>query len=217
MRRLARGFTIIELMIATLVFSTILVLISVGLIQIARLYYKGITTTRTQQTARSIMDTISRDIQFSGGTIGQVQGGGPYFFCVNNTRYTFLKDTQLVSGTPDPAKNQANNVFIKDTPPSCGGGPADMVDLSRDYNPVEMMGINMRLSKFVLCRAGDPASPPSCPTVIPLASKLYQISLGVVAGDNDLLDAAHSRCSGLKSGTQFCALSELQTAVQKRL
>lgn len=56
------GFTIVELMIATVVFSVILILITTGIIQIGKAYYKGIIGSRTQETARKITDEVGRSI-----------------------------------------------------------------------------------------------------------------------------------------------------------
>src|SRR3990172_9120101 len=72
------GFTIVELMIATTIFSVILLIVTFGMLQIGRTYYKGITLTKTQNAARSIIDTISQDIQFSGeGVTDSVSGTFP--------------------------------------------------------------------------------------------------------------------------------------------
>jgi hypothetical protein len=66
----------------------------------------------------------------------------------------------------------------------------------------ELLPVNMRLARLSLTYRG---------------SNLYDLTIRVVSGENDLLDAAHDNCSGSKAGTQFCAVSELTTVVQKRL
>src|SRR5437667_5654433 len=90
------GFTIIELMIATVIFSVVLLLITAGIMQVARVYYKGVTEANTQSTARSIVDTISQAIQFDGGNITTVAGVSPAYQCVNNQQFAFWKGKQLV-------------------------------------------------------------------------------------------------------------------------
>ena len=57
------GFTLLELMIATTIFSVILLLCTVGLIQIGKTYYKGSAIVRTQNVARDITDNITQAIQ----------------------------------------------------------------------------------------------------------------------------------------------------------
>ena len=49
-----KGFTVLELMIATTVFSVMLLLTTTGMIQIGKVYYKGLVTAKTQDTVRSI-------------------------------------------------------------------------------------------------------------------------------------------------------------------
>ncbi len=45
---------------------------------------------------------------------------------------------------------------------------------------------------------------------------LYEITIRVVYGDDDLLNSDHNLCVG-GAGSQFCSISELSTVVQKRL
>src|SRR5438105_2979488 len=102
------GFTIIELLVATTVFSVVLLLVSVGLIQIGRTIMKGVTTDRNQATAQAVMDDVSQAIQFSGGNVTPVTPSfnpadlnpAVYYFCVDNNRYTFRLNTQLTDGAP---------------------------------------------------------------------------------------------------------------------
>ena len=64
------GFTIIELMIATSVFAVVLVVAASGILAIGMLYYKGVTSSRTQEAARSISNTIANTIQFTAQSRG---------------------------------------------------------------------------------------------------------------------------------------------------
>ncbi len=54
------GFTIIELLIATTIFSVVLLLAASGLLYIGRLYYKGLTSSATQEAARNIMQELTQ-------------------------------------------------------------------------------------------------------------------------------------------------------------
>lgn len=60
----SKGFTLTELMIATTIFSTILLLLTLGLLNIGKNYYKSRNTVRTQEVARRVLDEISSSIQF---------------------------------------------------------------------------------------------------------------------------------------------------------
>ncbi len=60
-----KGFTIVELMIATVVFTLVLLMASAAIIEVGKKYYKGITYARTQEVARSVVEEISQSLQFT--------------------------------------------------------------------------------------------------------------------------------------------------------
>jgi len=205
-----KGFTIIELMIATLVFSVILLLVTYGLIQIGRTYIKGLNESKTQQTARSIMDTISQDIQFNGGKIKiPAAFTGTFAVCIGDNRYSAMIDGQLVDGVPDTVKHQTNHTLVVDRPVGgeCNATPLTYRNLNAaippddPYKPRELMAPNMRLAKF---------------NITPAGALLWNIKVRVVYGDDDLLNPARDACAG-GPGSQFCAVAELSTTVQKRV
>ena len=68
----AEGFTIIELMIATSIFSMILLLCTVAMLQIGRTFYKGVTVTNTNEVARAVITDISSSITYSSAGIQQL-------------------------------------------------------------------------------------------------------------------------------------------------
>lgn len=204
------GFTIIELTIATTVFSMVLLLLSYGLIQIGRSYNKGVTTARTQEAARSIVDEITRSIQFSGGTIAvtpsNASDGTPFVLCIDEQRYSVVLDRQ-VKDSPQ-GSSQVRDALVVDTYPGCNASspvlPLNNVNFSISSVPGarELLPVNMRLATLSLTNNG---------------SDLYYLTVRVVAGEDDILDAAHDNCANVRTGTQFCAVSELSTVVQKRL
>lgn len=185
------GFTIVELMIATTVFSVILLIATIGMLTIGRSYYKGITSAAVQNTARAIADDVGQSIQFGGGTpIDDVTGG---IYCVGGRLYEYRLNQPLT---------RTNWVLKAST---LTGGCAD---LSSKIDEQEMVGLNMRLMKFTVDQ--DPGN-----------GSLYNITVRVAQGDNDLLTdtdgngIADSCVVG--AGGQFCAVSEVSTTVQKRL
>lgn len=206
------GFTIIELLIASMVFSVVLILCVTGLIQIGRMYYKGVTASRTQETARSILDSVSQAVQFSGGGIvtfvpsadGDIN---QYSFCVNTKRYSVYKGRQVIDSGSLTA-DQARHALVTDDVATGCPAPQDLNDPgvvltsgSREYIPS-----GMRIAKLTITEDA--------------ANKLYTIVVRVVNGDFDLLDNPNSdnaTCKSIRQGGQFCAVSELSTVVQKRL
>lgn len=66
LNRQTKGFTIVELMIALTVLSTILTMSTVILIQIGAIYSKGVNQANLQNSTRTVVSDLSSDLQFSG-------------------------------------------------------------------------------------------------------------------------------------------------------
>jgi prepilin-type N-terminal cleavage/methylation domain-containing protein len=210
------GFTIIELLIATAVFSVVLLTISASIIQIGRLYFKGITSARTQETARVVMTDISQAIQFNTGEVkgtapvpNGLENGSNKAICVTTKQYSYRLGRQHEGDT--------HALVVNNVPSGCGATAA--VETG-----TELLGDHMRLANLVVeQQVGN--------------TNAYKVLVRVVYGDDDLLcspslsncesdDAmtveqiAASRdlqCKNIRSGTQFCAASELSTIVERRL
>ena len=203
------GFTIVELLVATTVFSVILVLISVGVLQIGRSYIKGVTMTRTQEAARTIIEDISRAIQFSGGKIlpDHVSGasGNVTDFCIDNIKFVFQTGKQLKkSGTLNP--DQSSTVLMRNNSPSCTPTSLPSIPTWPAPSPdtKELMIENARLAELTLDKIQNTES--------------YRISITIAYGDSDLLSPDFKQCiTNNNSGGQFCAVSTLTTTVQKRV
>lgn len=213
-RKRGGGFTIVELLVATLVFSVVLVLITIGVIQFNKQYYRGVTESNTQTAARAIIDDVSQAIQFSGDEITSPIGsnGAVKGFCIGNQRYSYLPGWQLVDSGPDSAKHQTTHAVVRDTPGSCAGLNAQ--DFSGNVSGTELLGPHMRVAKLDVKHVSG-------------SSDLYTITVRVAYGDDDLLyspsgdgagpAAPDATCHYGWAGTQFCAVAELSTTVEKRV
>lgn len=216
-RRNSQGFTVIELMVATAVFSLVLVVVTAGILQVSRLYYKGVTSANTQSTARSVIDTVAQAIQFGGGTVLPTSGPpasptAPKVFCVGNQRFTYDLGWQAQSVSPNSSKHQAYHALVQDTlGGACNAGSTQPLDVPGVLGR-ELLGPNMRLAKF---------------DVTSLSGNKYRIAIKIVYGDDDLLkggpdndpttDPGSVSCVNETSGTQFCSVIELSTVVTKRV
>lgn len=194
----ARGFTVVEMMVATAVFSVVLLVCSIGLIQISRSFYKGVTVTTTQETARGVIDEIANSITYSGSNPSGLLSSGPNrAYCIGATRISFLPGRML---------GDVPHVLVADSPPVCSA-PLDLTNpsLPGAVNPRELVAERMRVAKLV---------------ITPQTNRLYFVELRLVTGDDDALQNDNSPtadCSGLLAGAQFCASVELTTTVQKRI
>jgi len=89
-----RGFTLIELLLATAMFSFILLFVTAAFVQVSRAYNKGITVKRTQETARAVVQELTRAIgtatsssSSTDSVINVNDGAGNKRLCVGGLRY----------------------------------------------------------------------------------------------------------------------------------
>lgn len=210
------GFTMIELLIATTVFSVILLVAAATLIQVGRLYYKGIITSKTQNIARSVMDDVSRSIQFSSGNPTKVNpvGSPPIgYYCFGDTRFTFALGQQLDTGMTsghNASENKMRHVLWQDKigANNCSIGVPDLLAANPGgTNGRELLEHNMRLQTF------DVSPQPS-------ATDIFNVNVKVIyyAG-SDLLDNVSNptTCKGSAVGGQWCAISDLKSVVYSRI
>lgn len=225
------GFTIVELLIATLVFSTVVLVITFGIIQFSRSYYRGSTTTNLQNATRNVIDAVSQAIQFSGSDVtswsqtssgGEVTAGG---YCIGNTQFDFVVGKQR--GGDSLATGQVKHALY--SAPSAAGS-CTAINADTNPNVKDLADPNMRVVKF---------------TIKNLGPNLYTVDLRLAYGDADLLcspkvTTANPNDSGscssksdpttydnylykgdltckITNGSQFCAAAELSTIVQKRV
>lgn len=241
LRQNRRGFTIIELMIATSVFSLILLVVAAGSLQIGRLFYKGFSGARAQTAAREIIEEVARAIQFGGSdptavtTVSVPPSGMPVsYFCIDNIRYSFAVDVRNAAfgGYTGGADARAPHVMFRDKLPSPADctGPANLACSDPNGGPPgctpsvgtdgqELMPYNMKLTEFSLAQA--PGS---------TGSRFWCLRLGIAFGENDIHVRGDTqdclgntvpnrviRCVESNRGGHFCGVSKLHTTIQRRL
>lgn len=210
-QRGAAGFTILELLVASAVFAVILLVVAIGVIRFTDDYYKGITSSRTQATARTIMADISQAIQFSTSVNVIPAGAGNVGgLCVDNTLYSYAIGQQITDSAPNGSLHQGYHGLVASSVGTCSAGttPSLPNTASLPAGSRELLGQHMRLSALDVIAAGN----------------LYTIHVRVVYGDDDLLfpavsgstSWANEDCGG-GTGSQFCAVSNLTTTVERRL
>jgi prepilin-type N-terminal cleavage/methylation domain-containing protein len=84
------GFTIIELMIATIIFAVVLMVIIASFMQVGRMFYKGVSLANTNEAARTLVDDISNDLKLNKQPVGISTAGTKKYFCAGHHRYTFV-------------------------------------------------------------------------------------------------------------------------------
>ncbi len=211
------AFTIVELMIATLVFSIILVLITTGLVQIGRNYYKGALQARTQDTARNVIDEISRGIQFSGETIkvttpvgasppyASAAPGSEYGICINGVGYSYIMDREVTASQHGLVSYQVSG--------GCGSyTPVGVSTAITQPGAKELLAIGMRVTDIEVIDNSLTNS----------NNYTYTLKIGIGSGSSDLFTPNTVRnnirdaCKA-GQGQEYCSISDLSTTVKKRV
>ncbi len=202
----AKGFTILELLVASTVFSVILVVVAVGVVQFTNSYYKGVNSSKVQLTARSIMAEVSQSVQFGQSPQVTTGSGGAGWLCVNNTLYSYKLGQEVIDASPNAGLHQGfHGLVVSDNGTSCvGQKPALPNTGPLSSASRELLGEHMRLGVLTITPNGD----------------LYTIRVRVLYGEDDLFTSTNwssAQCAGSRPGVQFCAVSDLTTTVQRRL
>jgi prepilin-type N-terminal cleavage/methylation domain-containing protein len=221
------GFTIIELLIATAVFSTVLLLSLTGFLQIGQLFYKGISATQTNTVAHAAFDSIKSDIVYDSSSTAityrnsPISGVSRMSFCVGVNRYTYIpfhqldsakEATEMKNTNPSAVLSWKEFGLLKDTVPvntSCpdpfptGGSASQMGALTK---PVELLSDKSRVSKL------------NVSLLATSSGKLYNLDVRIAYGDDNVLSNPtdpNARCIGNAAATQFCFTTELNTTVRR--
>lgn len=196
--RSAKGFTIVELMVASTVFAVILLIVAGTIVRFTNTFQKGVIDGNTQNVTRSIADTISNAVKY--GEKVEKQGLG---YCVGSTMYAFTPKIQYDGSDTKYALREIR-----------GAGAGCSITLDPGFDPAaqgqELIGTDMRLSHFSI-------SPLPCEDVC-------TVSVIVAYGGNDLIEnwdknydpddpGTHPKCFS-RAGSQFCSVRELSVTIK---
>jgi prepilin-type N-terminal cleavage/methylation domain-containing protein len=212
----SKGFTVVELTIATAVFSVVLLTALAGFLQIGRIFYKGVTVTSTQETANQIYQDISGYFQTASAVSDRGNGNGYNYYCVGGARFTFTIDKAVDSSATPNHSASGNFGILKDILPGNSACDAPCNDLMAGsctgtpfQNPKELLGDKMRVLKFAITN-------PSAST-----SNFYNISISLAYGDNEVMgygtagDPTTRYCLSGSRNQQFCSIANIDSGVFK--
>ena len=238
----SHGFTIVELLIATSIFSVVLLVALNGFFQIGKLYYKGVASSQTQATAQKILDDMSSALQFASSTAitnlldettglpaGVNSEGKPIeYICLGSTRYTYILGRQINLADWDTSNKFGLLRDSLSSPDGCGN-PFDTVNPVALKNPKELLGSKMRLSNLCLMSVtgkNDDNAVSTCKPVpctagtaaAPCFNNLWLLNLKIAYGDDDILNSPSSSdpsCNSALSNSQYCSVANLQTVISR--
>lgn len=206
------GFTLIELLIATVVFSIILLGGTAAIIQVGRMYYKGLLASQTQDAARTVTDALSRPIQFSASDVRSdpvttksgIQTGA---YCIGDQRFSYGLNAEIDdSVTAYTPNHKSPHALWQDTlDASLPCVSLDLTSITSTTPGQELLGQRMRLGQSFSMSGSN---------------NIWTITAPIIYGDDDLLvpDATTpTGCRGLADGAQWCAVSNLTTQVYRRI
>jgi|GEM_PF-4491262 len=210
-----KGFTLLELMIATTVFSVVLLLAMTGFFQIGRIFYKGVSITQTQDITNQVGLDIGASIEGAPKISALTSYKGMQYICIGKYRYT-VDVTRRVDLGNTSAISSGQVGMLKDTmssdnscAPPCLPNPSVCASGELAWNkPIELLGDKMRVESF---------------NVQPLASvsgDYYTINLVTSYGADDMViytnaaDHSTAQCKTEK-GREFCSVGRYNASINR--
>jgi prepilin-type N-terminal cleavage/methylation domain-containing protein len=201
-KRPQSGFTLVELLLALALFSFVLIISTASFIQINRLYHRTNTTAQTQTLSRRLINEISRSVRLAPKNAAietAIDGTGADFICIGDTVYEFRLNTETTGTTNAIAR-------YEHLQPTCSNYPVS----PPPPDSVSLLDNGFYLRDILLQPVDN-------------NGEAFRISITVSHGDDSTLEGgagagAATRCAaGSAPGSQFCAVSTLQTTVYRRL
>lgn len=195
-----KGFTIVELLLATTFFSVILTLVTAGFVQINRTYTKGTIVRDVQSSGRALFEDVTRTLRDSRvadvnfGTTGRR-------LCVNGVRFAWNQYDTATS-------TRTNETF------DGGGAPFEFARSESSAGCDTPMPITSTspLGKGVIVQyfAVQPVKPGQ--------HKLLEITLVVSAGNNDIKAGTWGKDAVCDTGRseQYCGVARFSTIISMR-
>ena len=201
----ASGFTIIELLVASAVFSVVLVIVMATFIQVSRIFYKGVNMSNTQDDTRNALTSIASDIQFASNTPATVDSGsgGSGTFCVGTHLYAYYTDHQVGSSNPAGIYREDGNTSV--CPPSFDITKAEQMlgnGMQLNYLHIDCDGTICHLNTHVIFYGGTPDG------LFASASN---------PGSSTPWNEADADCTGALTSSQYCATADFKRTVLQRI
>jgi prepilin-type N-terminal cleavage/methylation domain-containing protein len=217
-----KGFTVIELLIATAVFSLVLIIFLTALIRISQLFYKGVTLSNTQEATRNVIQTISDDLQF----FNVPPNVHSDYFCIGDHRYSFNKNVQVGSGDPNDFGiireiSSVCKAWQLPTPPVSPPPPIQSPDLAKAE---KLLDPGMQLNDLVIKEINGGVQVKILVVYYGSDKGVFESNTaGYINDPNDpnyntqgAYKAPDAQCTGLSLSSQFCATAEYQTTILQK-
>lgn len=192
-RRSSSGFTLIELILSMAFFSFMMLLISVGVIQVMRIYQSNLATRRTQQAARLAVEDITREVR----TASRVATATIDELCLegNSTIKYLRRDYGNEAAVLHKQRLQGN----------CAS--ATVVEETRLVGDLNPTGSQVQARQFDATILRDSSNNPSS----------VKFVIGITTGARDLITTVNGRyvCRP-GAGSQFCSATSYSSSISVR-
>lgn len=219
------GFTIIELLVAMVAFSSMILIVGLTTLQLGRMYYKGVSTINTQEATRTVVASVGEQLQFATGIVTQqpadlIRGTARIkSYCIGDVRFTYVINRRLDSSLSAPGFSDADktmrHVLWQDRKTTTECTPVDLASQTL-ANGKDLVGEDMRLKEFSIRENVVPVLPGG-------RSDIAKIDVNIIYGVNELINFTDApgteNPEGCKTGdvtAQWCAQSNLTTNVFRR-
>lgn len=194
-----KGFTIIELMIASLVFTSLLLLCLEGITRVAKVYVKNSSISRTNEFVRTLSEDISQQIKYGLSEPSIGGSAGVKYFCGGGYAYRI-------------ALNTNTSAIKRDINSTCADYTNDT-----SYNDAETISpAQLRVLVFSITN-----TPPSLAWEVKIRASIGDPDLLKDSAGKYLTDANPDfttvKCIPNLAGSEYCAVIELTTVVTRRL
>ena len=220
------GFTIVELLLATIVFSAVLTITVSAFLGLGRLFFKGVSGTSTNEAAKQALDDVADSIRSASSLSNRQEDYGYRYFCLGNNRYSFALDSNNEPIAYDASKpsnydsssSSVNFGLVKDklpgssacAPPCVQSGSGGCGGETSDFNnPEELLGDRMRLVDLAI-----DSSPGTTNLFIVTMTVAYGNKEGLEFDKTDL-NKIKAQCNGSLATQEFCSVATLSTGVYR--
>lgn len=206
--RQQKGFTLIELMLAAIIFAVVLVVILASFLQIGRIYYKGVSVAGTNEAARTAVDDITNDLRSSKDVTLPKQftpdPTSPYwYFCVGTHKYAYkitLAVHQVTSYDINvPGHVDPNGLVKSDISNGCDS------NFQTGSHFEQLLGANMQLNRLDF----------NCNSLNNVDSCSLTIRVVFFGSDPSVLKPSatdpNASCVGSLLSTDFCSVAFFST------
>ena len=215
-----KGFTIIELTLAIMFIAILLMLVAFVLVDVGKVYQKGVTTKEMNQLGREVMDSVRRDLsQTSSDKVKFREFGSgqnkTYRLCLGSVSYVANSGTLLNN---DPGSGIFKNGVVSDkirlirTNDSgsefCADSPIGNVTDSTASELLSNGSTNLAVQNMKVTKLATDSQ-----------QGLFRVSVTLGTNEKDTLDA-EKRCrtlnaeDGQKSNYDYCSVAEFTTIVR---